>query len=293
MTKTNYNNTLSKRESAKTEHISNAVLIGLSNLYGIDLLINVPIIPHDRDLLTTANLTLIQTSLTTTFTNSNTSNSNSTDSSNNTNRRNQMKSQNAVLFNQLAEYIFSVDPNLSYGLTKQRKAEKTVKLVKYRWIDPFNEDGFREFGEGVINIVMNLGNVVDGNGKKKIVMMNRCDENITELYMRLLMKNEYLTENGKNYSQRLQNEQYVANTLSDTYSSQSNQTYQYVQNQNCQMNQNVELCQLNQSNNSYQTQQLFNGYEMNQIDQINQMNQIQNYQNGQEYYIIQFIQNNQ
>ena len=104
MTKTNYNNTLSKRESAKTEHISNAVLIGLSNLYGVDLLINVPIIPHDRDLLTTANLTLIQTSLTTTFTNSNTSNSNSTDSSNNTNRRNEKKLEE----NRMKENILSI-----------------------------------------------------------------------------------------------------------------------------------------------------------------------------------------
>ena len=69
--------------------------------------------------------------------------------------RNAKKSMEAMIMNQMAEYIFMKDPYVQFELTKRRPTQKSIKLFKYKRIDPFNEEGLRVFGERMVEIIRN------------------------------------------------------------------------------------------------------------------------------------------
>ena len=235
-TKTLYDNTTAKRLSEQREHLSNAALIGYANIYGLDIKVNVP-----SSFATAAcpvnklNLTVDETSL---------SPSNdgvtriTTSVASSKERRNERKSQHAEEMNLIIQYLFSVDPSLKYQLTKSRTPQKTVKLNKFKWIDPFNEEGFKMFGECVIQIISGMtyegsNAVINSTGKKKVVFLPRQNAEIQMAYLQILQYDCYLTENGKAYRNRLYAEQQMQ-------MEQQEMLYQYQMNEINQTNQNTQ-----------------------------------------------------
>ena len=264
-TKKKYNNTESKRKASTREHLSNASLIGLANLYGVDMMINIPVIPGNKDPMTNANLSIEQTSVTPVF------GPEIEASLQSLNRRNQLKSKNALLFNQLADYIFATDPYLQCQLTKSRSTQKTIKLVKYKCIDPFNEEGFKVFGEGVIQIILSMSNnIVDANGKRNVVYLSKNDPQIGVLYTELLKQQELLSVQGKVYATKMiaemQSEQQMVTTVNDSI---QQQMYQMTQDQ-------LQL--------QYSNDQLNHMNELNQVNQVTQIDQLQQLQQTQQLY---------
>ena len=106
-----------------------------------------------------------------------------------------------MIMNQMAEYIFMKDPCLQFELTKTRPTQKSIKLFKYKRIDPFNEEWFRVFGERMVEIIRNTPNVISENKKQKKVYLQQCQPEIVTLYCELLGRRELLSENGQRYSE--------------------------------------------------------------------------------------------
>ena len=137
-------NTLTKRESTNREFLSKASIIGLCTLYGGEFLIRI-VNKTKRIKLTVENLSIEWTNLLST----------PNDFDSNQFTRNEYKSFEANQFNLLGNYLCSLI-GLEYQLTKSRETKKTVKMYKYKWIDPFNELGFKLFGEKIIHFVCSL-----------------------------------------------------------------------------------------------------------------------------------------
>ena len=121
-------NTNSKRESTNRENLFKASLIGLANVYGIDLTIRMPQIMSLKQ-ITYDNLMIQQTSLFPIE-----------GSFDDIKNRNERKSFTAMIFNRISEHLIN-EYHLDYKMAKKRTTTKTVKLEKYVRIGPFN--GFR------------------------------------------------------------------------------------------------------------------------------------------------------
>ena len=180
-----YNNTESRRKSSRREHISIAGIIGLANLYDIDLTIQIPTTKEKDDTITLPHLIVLSSSIS-----SNEINHNSQINQNIQNKipiendrtkvfqlyeteecketmkenqsksrskcRNENKTEEANQINKIFHHILHLDPQLTYNETKKRPSKKTIKLLKFNWISPFNEEGFAYFAEGIIEILYTL-----------------------------------------------------------------------------------------------------------------------------------------
>ncbi|EMD45729.1 Hypothetical protein EHI5A_062760 [Entamoeba histolytica KU27] len=175
--------TLIKRESTNREHLSNAAIIGLANCYGIDLEIKCSTVKSDNQ-VTYDNLIIESSSL---FPRTLSSSVGAT--------RNDKKTVIALIFNTLSSYIIQTN-NLSYQLTKSRSTKKTQKLIKFKWIDPFNEYGFYAFGAAVIEIVHSLPKTFI-NKKQQCVHLEPINNQILALFQSFTLDQTKLSDNGK------------------------------------------------------------------------------------------------
>ena len=141
-------NTITKRESTNREYISKAALIGLCNLYGVDFVLKI-VNKTSRAKITVDNILIEECSLFPV------TDAHARRQQVSQMTRNELKSYEAVQINSLGEYLFSTF-GLNYQLAKSRTATKTVKMFKYRWIDPFNEEGFTAFGRKIIETVYGM-----------------------------------------------------------------------------------------------------------------------------------------
>lgn len=205
---TKYNNKEAKRISTMKEHLSNAALIGLANLYGVDMMVKVPTVKGSTELVTNTNVTVQETSLSRNVQSLShdtiAAMTNPLESRKDKQVRNAKRSVEALMLNQLAEYIFMCDPCLQCEMTKRRPTQKSVKLLKFKRIDPFNEEGFRVFGERVIEIIGNISRSVESDKKKHTIFyLPQNQPEIMALYCELLGRKELLTERGRIYSESI------------------------------------------------------------------------------------------
>ncbi|ELP84708.1 hypothetical protein EIN_173830 [Entamoeba invadens IP1] len=174
--------TLIKRESTNREHLSNAAIIGFANVYGIDLTIRCPVqkttslVTYDHltiDSIGSTEMTVPHESIT----------------------RNEKKSMYALMYNTLSQHIITTN-FLNCQLTKPRVTTKTQKLLKFKWIDPFNELGFYLFGAGVISIIQNLPKEPI-NKKQQSLHLLPLNQQIIQLFEKCVDDTSKLSENGK------------------------------------------------------------------------------------------------
>ena len=201
-----YNNKEAKRTSVMREYLSNAALIGLANLYGVDMIVKVPTTHGTKELKSCLNVTVQQTSLSgdiqSITSETITKITNPTEVRLDKQKRNAKKSMEAMMMNQMAEFIFMKDPQLQFTLTKTRPTQKTMKLFKYRSIDPFNEEGFKVFGERMIDILQTIATTsTTGNAKQTIVYLPQNHPEIVMLYCNMLRERDMLSMNGLRYSE--------------------------------------------------------------------------------------------
>ena len=187
MSTTKKTNTDSKRESEIREHISNACLIGLGSLYGLSVDVKVPLFRGSGQFLSKSNLLVYSTS----YFSPEVPIDKIVD-------RNGKKSAIAHQFNFIFQWIKTCDPNLHFQETKARRTSKSVKLMKFSWIDPFNEMGFEVFADGVMRIVEERGRML--MGRSQIVRIPERDPVLFQLYENILMDQRYLSVEGKRYS---------------------------------------------------------------------------------------------
>ena len=228
-----YNNTESKRQSARREHLSNAALIGLANLYGADITVQIPISKNPQETITFPNIVVLESSLkNVSFENENEmKNVNEKYENENSEkemkiemkemkkenkermsrkqkelrqkRRNDRKTKIAEETNKLFQFIQSCDKYIEYEKTKKRPTTKTVKMNKFEWISPFNKDGFQTFASGVIDIIMTCEKKPISK-KFAIVDLKGRNELICNLYYNILFSDcDYHSKQGLMYRQNM------------------------------------------------------------------------------------------
>lgn len=221
-----YNNTESKRQSARREHLSNAALIGLANLYGADISVQIPISKNPQETITFPNIVVLESSLkNVSFENENEmkdvnekyENENSEKEMKyemkermsrkqkelRQKRRNDRKTKIAEETNKLFQIIQSCDKNIEYEKTKKRPTTKTVKMNKFEWISPFNKDGFQVFASGVIDLIMTCEKKPISK-KFAIVDLKGRNELICNLYYNILFSDcDYHSKQGLMYRQNM------------------------------------------------------------------------------------------
>lgn len=206
-----YDNTESKRQSAEREHISNAVIIGLGNLYGVELRVSVPNSPKETQ-RTNVHIGIVGTRLTGEINTKKMS-------------RNEKKTAEARVINQLMEFIIQQDPNISYHQTKARPSQKTEKLYKYKAIDPFNEVGFRVFGERMIELMEEMAkekvNVIKENGKQTTIELFASNPMILDIYQEMLLDMSFLSQKGQLLSMQYQTQMMTIQQSDYAYSNEN------------------------------------------------------------------------
>ena len=117
-------NTLIKRKSINKECICKASIIGLANIYGIDLKISYP--SRKRDCFTLVNPLIHSIQ-----------GVSSTNSYSQLRDRSERKTFDSEMYNFLSASLIN-EFSLQFKECKKRLSTKTVKLIKYQCIDPFN-----------------------------------------------------------------------------------------------------------------------------------------------------------
>ncbi|KAL7718130.1 Uncharacterized protein QTN25_004433 [Entamoeba marina] len=189
--------TLTKRESTNRENISKAALIGLCSAYGYDVRVKLPV-RQTTSQVTYENLLISSTTI---FNANFPTTSNNVNEAKKTSSRNDKKSASARIFNEVSKFIIETNC-LRFSETKSRSTQKTEKLIKYKWIDPFNEIGFRMFAEGIISIVHQLP--LEKSTTGKYVILKGYDSKVVELYSSIisnstLLINSELFNNSQDY----------------------------------------------------------------------------------------------
>ena len=245
-------NTLTKRESTNREFITKAALIGISNLYGIDFVLRI-VNKTERVKVSLDNLVIEYTSLFESSFEEQSSQLNIVNKSS----RNELKSYEAMQFNAIGDFLKNTY-GLQYQLAKSREAKKTIKMLKYKWIDPFNEDGFKMFGEKVIECV-NMMEKETLNKKHSLVRLDGNNALIYSLYCECISDRSLLTERGS----QLVNS-YVSTTTTTDQMTENTQTYQTQQTDQIQpIETQNEIDNTMIPNGMYYTYQNMNENEMN------------------------------
>ena len=207
-------NTITKRESANREFISKAALIGLCNLYGINFIIRT-VNKTERVKVSLDNLVIEYCSLFNSTVEEQSQQLNEVSRQN----RNALKSFEAMQFNALGDYLKN-SYGLNYQLAKTRAATKTIKMYKYKWIDPFNEDGFKVFGERVIQCVSNMEKE-SVNKKHSLVHLNGNDILLYTIYCECISDKALLTNHGSvlvdSYTSHSSNGEQMSNPSNQTF----------------------------------------------------------------------------
>ena len=213
-------NKLSKQESSKLEHISNACVIGLANLYGITQEIEVPTTKDIDNIDTYLNLIVKNVEFPDDFQYDFQIEPFEKAKERITNEmkekvkkgeikekdltskikgqlRNVTKSNNARFINGIFEYIKQKDPSLNCDLSKKKTPSKTVRLMKYRWIDPFNEEGFKLFGIEIMKIMYGMKDgIVQSTAKWNRIKLEINNQEISNKYFELLKDQSLLSKHG-------------------------------------------------------------------------------------------------
>ncbi|ELP85102.1 hypothetical protein EIN_080740 [Entamoeba invadens IP1] len=168
---------MTKRESTNREHVSNAAIIGIANLYGVSFMLKCPI-SKTKTFVVEDHITIAKTSLYDKVVVSDCK-----------------KSEDALLLNVVSDFLINTQ-KLSFKLRKARRATKTIKLSKYECIDPFNETGFTSFGKGVITIIRSLPKV-SFSKKQETASLDAFNEQIFSLYSMSVLDINNLSSNGQ------------------------------------------------------------------------------------------------
>ena len=204
-------NTYAKQLGNIREHISKAVIIGLSNILGIEMIISFSRQFKGNQPKSGYNLNVTKTSIqfkcdeqTHSINSSKSSESSKTSK---TIKRQQRRTQTNIIFNSLSEYVqnkmkeiilmkHNTQKTFVFRLAKRRITSKTEKLNIFTAFEPFNENGFELFGKKVMENIVHSQEKYSENKLHWFVHLKERNDMISSLFYELLMKNEFLTSNG-------------------------------------------------------------------------------------------------
>ena len=208
-----YDNLQAQRRCAHKRYLSNVAIISLANLYGAEITIRKSTTTDLDKIVMGNNLTvdsfILPNQSDPVEDNQNVPEQeieNETDKTDKTKSKTKpkkkKKSRNTKIIEQkmkinaLFDYIKECNPQIQLREGKPRPVEKTVKQMRVKWIDPFNEVGTQKFAELVSNdIISREATVV--TKKRSVIHLEREDPKITEAYWTVFWDESHLSMNGK------------------------------------------------------------------------------------------------
>lgn len=268
-------NTIAKRIGKSREYTSNAVIIGLSNILGIDLTIGFSPVQNGKEFILGYNLIVSKCSI-----------FNDLPQPGGSDSRQSKRNRECVIYNYLSQYIQQqmkevvelMNGNcdeLSFPQLKRRKTLKTEKLNVYKAFEPFNEKGFSQFGKKVIDIVVNHETKHEATKKHTFVTLQGRDFGICSMFSELIQNDELLSNLGQLIRlyffppiETIQNNKNIE--INENIQNETTKTNEMKQDKNETIDKNNLFLQIIQTN-----QLQLNHYLQQLNDQISQFKQLQ------------------
>ena len=280
-------NTLCKQLGEIREHLSNAVIIGLSNFFGVELQLKVPLLQKEPKAL--HNLIVEKASICEDFAQPSLGST-----------RIEKRNRSNKIFNFLSQFITEKmkeivkmmnekEEKLKFETTRNRSTKNAEKLTIFTSFEPFNENGMEMFGKKIIEIVTQKSEKIYMNKNQAIVQLNGCNEEIGNAFWEVINDEKCVTEtknilmnyfvysyNQMNQNEIIQNVNQTEMIYSNMYSqlptintedkmqmyfNQINQNDETKQEMNCNYN-------WNEMNSCYPQQQMWIDQSTGQIYQL-------------------------